>query len=342
MIKETFPEGQVIFKARPYTAEFFSQTIDEIDKSGEAFTGSIRIDEQDSAYFLFFLKGDAYAAGCILNGKTMPLTIKNFMDHISEPLQQRTITLYKTDPVLLKGMLVFLQREPSVKASSDMIHLKNVLSAIQDEKATAFVVLKKNNMHNFFFFLDGEAKTAHFIESPELQRGRSVVEQMLLYAYPPDKTPVEVMIFRDIKTMEAVDTSKLKSPSVAETVSSEDKKDKKETAPQSEPVVSKPGKVEKSVRLRIEVTDGPQKGMKFNVPLPCTIGRRDADIRVRDMTISKCHASLESIGGKIIYKDLDSTNGSFINGKELKQTVLADKDIVQIGNTTLLIHFIES
>jgi hypothetical protein len=338
MIKEIFPEGQVIFKARPHTAEFFSQTIDEIDKSGESFIGLIRVDEQDSAYFLFFLKGDAYAAGCILNGKPIPLTIKNFLDHVSEPSKQRTITLYKTDPVLLKGMLVFLQREPSVKATSDMIHLKNVLSAIQDEKATAFVVLKKNNTHNFFFFLEGEAKTAHFIDNSEMQRGRSVIEQMLLYAYPVDKTPVEVMIFRDIKTMEANDISELKS-TAAGTFLYEDKKDVK---PSPAPAVSQPAKVEKLVRLRIEVTDGPQKGMKFNVPLPCTIGRRDADIRVRDMTISKCHASIESIGGKIIYKDLDSTNGSIINGKELKQAVLSDKDIIQIGNTTLLIHFITS
>ena len=65
MTKEIFPEGQIIFKNKPYTSEFLSITMDEIDKAGESFMGMLKADEPDAAYFLFFLKGDAYAAGCI-------------------------------------------------------------------------------------------------------------------------------------------------------------------------------------------------------------------------------------------------------------------------------------
>ena len=101
-------------------------------------------------------------------------------------------------------------------------------------------------------------------------------------------------------------------------------------------------KKEKALRVRIEVTDGPQKGNKFNVPLPCTIGRRDATIRIRDMSVSKTHAALEVTEGKIIFRDLDSTNGSIVNGKPVKETELSNGDIVQMGNTTLKIHFVTS
>lgn len=55
------------------------------------------------------------------------------------------------------------------------------------------------------------------------------------------------------------------------------------------------------MRVRIVITEGPQKGNKFNIPLPCTIGRRDADLRLRDMTVSKRHASLEAIGEKMLF-----------------------------------------
>ncbi|MEK7864366.1 MAG: hypothetical protein AAB175_00960, partial [Nitrospirota bacterium] len=109
MTKEIFPEGQVIFKNKPYTGEFVSITMDEIDKAGESFMGMLKADEPDAAYFLFFLKGDAYAAGCIRNDKPMPISIKDFMQHISTDTSKRTLSLHKTDPVLLKGMLVFLQ-----------------------------------------------------------------------------------------------------------------------------------------------------------------------------------------------------------------------------------------
>lgn len=214
MIKEVFPEGKVIFKDRPYkgftTLEFFSLTIDEIDRAGESFTGIIKVDEPGAAYFLFFLKGDAYAAGCIMDDKPMPLSIKNFLQYMSSVTKQRTFSLYKTDPVLLKGMLVFLQREPSLKATTDMINLENILSHIKAENAPAFVVLKKNSMYNFFYFHSGEPKIAHFADTSEIPEGSAIREQMLLYAYPTDKTPVEVMIYRDIKTSEANDKAEIK------------------------------------------------------------------------------------------------------------------------------------
>ncbi|MEK7197617.1 MAG: hypothetical protein AAB151_08120, partial [Nitrospirota bacterium] len=121
MTKEVFPEGEAVFRHKTHSAELFTITVDEIDKAGESFIGIIRIDEPDAAYFLFFLRGDAYAAGYITNGKPMPLSIKDFIQHLSAVTDRRTLSLSKIDPVLLKGLLVFLQREPSLKATTDMI-----------------------------------------------------------------------------------------------------------------------------------------------------------------------------------------------------------------------------
>lgn len=42
------------------------------------------------------------------------------------------------------------------------------------------------------------------------------------------------------------------------------------------------------------------------------------------------------------FRDLDSTNGSIVNGKAVKETELSNGDIVQMGNTTLKIHFVSS
>ncbi|MBT9538201.1 MAG: FHA domain-containing protein [Nitrospirae bacterium] len=342
MTKEIFPEGQVIFKNKPYTGEFVSITMDEIDKAGESFLGMLKADEPDAAYFLFFLKGDAYAAGCIRNDKPMPISIKDFMQHISTDTSKRTLSLHKTDPVLLKGMLVFLQRDPSTKVTTDMINLDSFLNQIKSEQAAAFVILKRNNTYNFFYFHSGEPKMAHFADASHAgtTEDSTIAEQMLLYAYPTDKTPVEVLVYRDIKTSEARDTADVKQFLIADALMHE----QKETAKQADIALpaAEAEKDEKALRVRIEVTDGPQKGNKFNVPLPCTIGRRDATIRIRDMTISKTHASIEVSEGKIIFRDLDSTNGSIVNGKPVKETELSNGDIVQMGNTTLKIHFVTS
>ncbi|TAL23589.1 MAG: FHA domain-containing protein [Nitrospirae bacterium] len=338
MTKEVFPEGEAVFRHKPHTPELFTITIDEIDRAGESFIGMIRVDEPHAVYFLFFLRGDAYAAGYIANGKPMPMSIKDFLMHLSSVKDKRTLSLSKTDPVLLKGLLVFLQREPSIKASADMINLENILAGIKAENAAAFVILKKNNMFNFFYFHSGEPKMAHFADISGIQAGTeesSLSEQMLLYAYPSDKAPVEIMVYRDITTSEASDVSEIKPFLISEALL-QDRSKIIEPAPAEPPST----KAEKPIRVRIEVTDGPQKGNKFNVPLPCTIGRRDADLRIRDMTVSKRHASLEALGRKIVFKDLDSTNGSMVNGKGVKEIELSDGDIIQIGNTALKIQFI--
>jgi hypothetical protein len=340
MTKEIFPEGQVIFKNKPYTSEFLSVTMDEIDKAGESFLGMLKADEPDAAYFLFFLKGDAYAAGCIRNDKPMPISIKDFMQHISTDASRRTLSLHKTDPVLLKGMLVFLQRDPSTKVTTDMINLDSFLNQIKSEQAAAFVILKRNNTYNFFYFHSGEPKMAHFADASHagMTADSPIAEQMLLYAYPADKTPVEVLVYRDIKTAEASDTADVKQFLIADALTHEQRETEK-PKPVTPPAIEKE---EKALRVRIEVTDGPQKGNKFNVPLPCTIGRRDATIRIRDMTISKTHAALEVSEGKIIFRDLDSTNGSIVNGKQVKEIELSSDSTVQMGNTTLKIHFVTS
>ncbi|MBI3377445.1 MAG: FHA domain-containing protein [Nitrospirae bacterium] len=342
MTKEIFPEGQVIFKNKSYTDEFFSITMDEIDKAGESFMGILKADEPDAAYFLFFLKGDAYAAGCIKNDKPMPISIKDFMQRISTETSERTLSLHKTDPVLFKGMLVFLQRDPSTKVTTDMINLDSFLNQIKSEQAAAFVILKRNNTYNFFYFHSGEPEMAHFADASHAGITDSpIAEQMLLYAYPADKTPVEVLVYRDIKTSEASDTADVKQFLIADALMHESRS-LGTTQADVAPPAAEAEKEEKALRVRIEVTDGPQKGNKFNVPLPCTIGRRDATIRIRDMTISKTHASIEVSEGKIIFRDLDSTNGSIVNGKAVKEIELSSGSTVQMGNTTLKIHFVTS
>ena len=66
------------------------------------------------------------------------------------------------------------------------------------------------------------------------------------------------------------------------------------------------------------------------------IGSHDSnEYQVEDPTVSRKHAQLFWDGDKlIILTDLDSTNGTFVNGKKLKApTQLNQLDVVKVGNT---------
>ncbi len=346
MFKEFFPEGQTVFKDKPFTPEFFTLTLDEIDNAGESFIGIIRVDEQDSVYFLFFLKGDAYAAGCLKKGEPESLSINDFLEHMSNLQKGSTISLLKIDPVLFKGMLVFLQREPSIRVSTESINLDDLFSQIKGDGVTTFLILKSGNRYNFFYFHFGQPKMAHLADSSQVVDGIAVAERMLMYAYPEDKTPVEMFVYSDIKTTEASDTAEAKHSVMKDAIMQRTKETVKEELPvpeeeiAEEKVPADKAQTGRPGRIRIEIIGGVHKGNKFNVPLPCSVGRRDADIRIRDMTISKRHISFEASEDKIILKDLNSTNGTFLNGQEVREAVLSDGDIIQIGDTSLRIQFV--
>ena len=85
--------------------------------------------------------------------------------------------------------------------------------------------------------------------------------------------------------------------------------------------------------------DGEQKGEDFRVrDGQNTVGSApDADIVLRDETVSGKHASLRYKDAKFFVTDLDSTNGTFLNSRAepIAREELNDNDLVRFGAVTL-------
>jgi pSer/pThr/pTyr-binding forkhead associated (FHA) protein len=63
-----------------------------------------------------------------------------------------------------------------------------------------------------------------------------------------------------------------------------------------------------------------------------TIGRvHGNDIVLKDMTVSRLHATIAVTGRKILFSDQGSKNGTIVNGKRVMSAELCDGDIVRIG-----------
>ena len=61
----------------------------------------------------------------------------------------------------------------------------------------------------------------------------------------------------------------------------------------------------------------------------------DVDIRVEDPGASRNHCEIV-LGQTIFLRDLDSTNGTFLNGERVTEVPLVDGAVVQIGATSLV------
>lgn len=93
-------------------------------------------------------------------------------------------------------------------------------------------------------------------------------------------------------------------------------------------------------RLSLEFISGPKKGEVYLLPKSkIIIGRKDGDLIIDDPHVSKKHASIEVWSRTHIYlKDLESTNGTFLNGIQITRMKLQEGDVIQIGDTKLRFH----
>ncbi len=90
--------------------------------------------------------------------------------------------------------------------------------------------------------------------------------------------------------------------------------------------------------ITIQVLEGLERGRYYQGILPpVSIGREDENtIRLNDERVSRFHAKLQEDAGRIILTDLDSTNGTRVNGRPVQMRVLRPGDQVAIGRCLLL------
>ena len=90
--------------------------------------------------------------------------------------------------------------------------------------------------------------------------------------------------------------------------------------------------------VTISILEGLERGQTFHdLETPVTIGREEDNIiQLNDERVSRVHAKLQEDRGQVILTDLNSTNGSRVNGHPVQLRVLQPGDHVQIGRCTLL------
>ncbi len=91
------------------------------------------------------------------------------------------------------------------------------------------------------------------------------------------------------------------------------------------------------------VLEGVDKGRVYkDLPIPVTIGREEGNaLRLNDERVSRFHAKVQMEDGDIIITDLDSTNGTRVNGTAIQIRRLRPGDQVAIGRSMLLFGSME-
>ena len=91
-------------------------------------------------------------------------------------------------------------------------------------------------------------------------------------------------------------------------------------------------------RARLIVLAGGNVGEMYEIGQELVLGRsRSADVRLHGDGISRKHARVHVDGVEVLFEDLGSTNGSYVNGERVvNQHVLLEGDKIQIGSGVIL------
>jgi pSer/pThr/pTyr-binding forkhead associated (FHA) protein len=90
--------------------------------------------------------------------------------------------------------------------------------------------------------------------------------------------------------------------------------------------------------VTFQVLEGIDKGRTFReLATPVTIGREEGNtLRLNDERVSRFHAKVQFDNGEIILTDLESTNGTRVNGNVVQIRRLRPGDRVGVGRSLLL------
>jgi predicted Zn finger-like uncharacterized protein len=91
-------------------------------------------------------------------------------------------------------------------------------------------------------------------------------------------------------------------------------------------------------KYSLAVLQGKASGQIFQIQKVKTIlGRADSDIVLDDPECSRQHATLEILGSRVVVTDLNSTNGTFVQGERIENAELENHNEFRIGEHVLML-----
>ncbi len=314
-ISPIFPFSSVVLHDTPPTTGIFDDILSGANEMG-SFEYGYCVTSQDTTdenpYFLFFFQRKPYAAGRILEKEGLEeISIRDFFIFIATNPNCR-LHFLKTDPILLKSILVLLQRSPETGGSSEFLKLEDLVVEMMRGRKDSLIALIQEGTYNMVFAREGKAVKAYFSDQYVQSSGGIDWHDLFkrIEVSTSHGSTVRIQIYEDLSTNPGIEYL--------------------------EGEAEYPGGVYgyyTRAMAELIVRDKTRTLKRISVThYPFTIGRGDeADLSLNDPGISRKHASFEEKDGKLIVKDLDSLNGIFVNDNLTKEYTLQDGDKVTLG-----------
>ena len=310
-----FPFGSIALEdVAPDAALFDSILKGEGDLADFDFGYCVTTEEDiEQRRYLLIFQRKPYAAGTFSGPQDIQsTTIREFFVYIAQHPKVRLYFL-KTDPVLIKSLLVLQECNAETQGSAEFVRIENQVVDLMEGRKDALVALVQDGRFSFAFAKGGKVVKAYFydqiVESSGGLEWLDLFQKIEVYQIRGQQT--QIRIYEDMNTTPATDYVEGDAHFHGSVY-------KYFTKPLPELIIR--DKIRTLKRITVD-------------HFPFIIGRsNEADLTLGDAGASRKHAVIEENEGRVSVRDLDSLNGIFVNDHFTKEFVLQDGDTITIGS----------
>ncbi|HUJ78929.1 MAG TPA: FHA domain-containing protein [Nitrospiria bacterium] len=309
-----FPLVDAVTADMPYVQENFEQQLRQLHGEDRPFVGVVEVVvEPTHRLYLCIVQGELHAAARWWNTRWSPLTIRRFFQLLNISYNAR-VTVWRADPILIKSLLIVAQKAPSLQTTSAVVKLDGLLQHLAQMQRDALLVVHEPSGLTLCYFLNGapvflESRNPAWRQIDEDNRGRlqRVVRETA-------SESVDVSLYEDVNVHAAQDRDLLGGQWPERVVEFF-------LAPRFSLVLATEGGQEAKVVL---------KGSQF------VIGRGpENDLVLSHPSVSRSHLLIRREQGGYFARDLDSRNGTMVNGRALTSATLTGGESLRVGDVAL-------
>ncbi len=311
-----FPYLERVIINRPCPREQFNREFQFLTVEKDTTEGYLILEGDDSIYYLFLCEGKIYAAGKIEEEEMLDIPIRDFFAHFSR-ISRPFISFYRTDEALLKSLIVIFQHTPTTQVTSDIVDVEEILAKIKDKGTDSVLAIRENDKLSLVLCCDGEPSYIYLAEETEdVKKEETPQDKLLVYIYNKEpQLTFEIDIYQDIVVTPAPDAGF--------------------------PVYDFKGEIYEYftrprpfILLKLGDNTLGRYTIKFN---KLTIGRvPENDVMIDNLAVSRHHAVIAEEGGGFYIEDLQSVNGTFVNGEKVTKQEISNNDEILIGKHILI------